>query len=523
MSTFSRIARVGALCAVAAVYGTPAVAQPVQPVPAPSPLSSPSESPAVPVSPSALPPAGTIPSAITLNVTGMPADGNFLETQIYRSLDRLIRPTLRAGASVRFGTIVPWPLPALSPDGRAEATVAVTIAGDSTSAWVSAVTTVDMTNVGLTVPGPSVLYLSDDPEYVNSVGLLFRGTVTAARAARMYYYHADVGLPHDLDVVLTATKPSRVHVMQSAAGPDLDVMSVGHTVSRDSLLYQMQHEGVIADVVPGVPYVLRHDLMLQGELIAGSTDVAVLSGGPVTVSVVSSLAGGSPDAYLNGPRLAFDGHNRHGAFDLDGFGDLEGDYTVGGPDVAVKYGSSKRSPRNLDPADSGHDWGDYGVVHRIKFTLTNPTDTPQPVYMYEKPLGGPVRSSFIVDGQLKEVGCVRVAQPYWFMTYQLAPHSTSASTTLTMTDGGSFYPLEFGVSGTMPFPYTPRVGSANGCSPTVAPTASRPPPAPSPTMVPVPPTAVASPWPTMVPVPPPAPLTTPSPLATATLRSPRPI
>ncbi len=101
--------------------------------------------------------------------------------------------------------------------------------------------------------------------------------------------------------------------------------------------------------------------------------------------------------------------------------------------------------------------------------MTNPTDSAQQVYMYERPLGGPVRSSFIVDGQLKEVGCVRLAQPYWFMTYQLAPHSTSASTTLTMPDGGSFYPVEFGVSGTMPFPYIPRVGSAAGCSPTVAP------------------------------------------------------
>ncbi len=108
--------------------------------------------------------------------------------------------------------------------------------------------------------------------------------------------------------------------------------------------------------------------MLQGELIAGSTDLSIVGGGTATVSIVSSLAGGKPDGYLNGPRLAFDGHNRHGAFDLDGFGDLSGDYTVGGPDVAVKYGSSKRSPRNLDPADAGHDYGDYGVVHRIRFT-----------------------------------------------------------------------------------------------------------------------------------------------------------
>jgi hypothetical protein len=467
----------------------------------------------------ALPPAGVVPSEISLNVTGSPADGGFLASQILRALNRVIRPTLRPGASMRFGAMVPWPLPPLNSGDRTAATVAVTIAGDSGSSWVSAVTTVDITNVPLPVPSPAVLYLSDDPEYINSTGLVFRGTVADGRPTRLYYYHSDVGLPHDLDVVLTATKPSRVHVMQSAAGPDLDVMSVGHTVSRDSLLYQMQHEGVIADIVPGVPFVLRHDLMLQGELIAGSTDLSLVSGGPVSVSIVSSLAGGKPDDYLNGPRLAFDGHNRHGEFNLDdGFGDMGGDYTVGGPDVVVKYGSSKSSPHNLDPADTGHDFGDYGVVHRIRFTLTNPTDSAQQVYMYERPLGGPVRSSFIVDGQLKEVGCVRLAQPYWFMTYQLAPHSTSASTTLTMPDGGSFYPLEFGVSGTMPFPYTPPVGSAAGCSPTGTPATlpSRPPsPAPPVSGTPIPgPSGAASPQPSGTP---PSALT-PAPGATATLK-----
>ena len=135
------------------------------------------------------------------------------------------------GASVRYGAIVPWPLPALNPGDRAEATVAVTIAGDSGSAWVSAVTSVDITNVALTVPLPSVFYLSDDPEYVNSTGLLFRGTVATGDAARIYYYHADVGLPHDLDVVLTARRRrasilcSRLRVRISTS------MSVGHTVS----------------------------------------------------------------------------------------------------------------------------------------------------------------------------------------------------------------------------------------------------------------------------------------------------
>jgi hypothetical protein len=104
-------------------------------------------------------------------------------------------------------------------------------------------------------------------------------------------------------------------------------------------------------------------------------------------------------------------------------------------------------------------------VHRITFTLINPTDDAHPVYLYEKPLGGPVRGTFLVDGQLKELGCARLPQPYWITTYQLPAHSTGATTTVTMTDGGSFYPVEFGVTETQPLPYTPPMGSPDGCSP----------------------------------------------------------
>ena len=411
-------------------------------------------------------PAGVIPSALSVEVTGSPAaDGLFLDAQIRDALDRRIRPTLRPGASIRYGPVVPWPLLPLAPGQRAAVNVTVSVAGDDPSAAVTATTTVTLDNVAVAPTSPAVLFLSDDPEYFQSEGLVFHNTVAIERPARLYYYHSDVGVPRDLDVVLTASVPSRVQMIASSSGPDLDVMSVGHSVSRDFLRFQQANEGVVVDVEPGRPVVVRHTLMLQGEVVAGSLDLHVVSGGTVGVSVIGSPAGGRPDQFLNGPRVAYDGHRRHGVFDLASYGPIAGAFTVGGPPAAVQYGARTPTPRNLDPNDDGHDYGDYGVLHRITFALANPTDDPHRVYLYEKPLGGPVRSSFVVDGQLKEIGCVRVSQPYWIATYQLAPHSTGATTTLTMTDGGSFYPLEFGVTEAQPQPYTPPVGAPDGCSP----------------------------------------------------------
>lgn len=420
-----------------------------------------------------LPPAGIIPPNISLTVTGAPATApDVLDTQIRAALDRTIRPTLRPGAAVNYGPIVPWPLVALSSGFATAVNVTVTIDGNDTNSAVTGVTTVTIDNVPLAAATPRVLFLSDDPEYLRSNGLVFAGNVTAAQPARLYYYHSDIGVPRDLDVVLTAAVPSRVQLIESAAGPDLDVMTVGHTVSRDLLRFEGADEGAVVEIEPGKPFVARHALMIQGELAAGAIDVHVVSGGAVTVSVVAAAAGGRPEVYLSGPRLPFDGRSRHGIFDLDGFGNIAQTYTVGGPDVAVKYGGRTPTPQNLEPGDPGHDYGDYGIIDRITFRLINPTDTPQLAYLYEKPLGGPVTSSFLIDGRLKELGCVRMPQPYWVATYDLPAHSNGNSTTVTMTDGGSFYPLEFGVTATQPLPYTPPVGTPDGCSPLATPSSS---------------------------------------------------
>ncbi len=427
----------------------------------PSPAPTPS---------AALVPAGAIPTTITLGLTGTPeADAAFLDEKIRAALDRTIRPTLRPGASVAYGPIVPWPLTPLPSGERAAVDVTVTITGDDASVAASGVTLVVLDSVTVMRADPTVLFLSDDPEYLLGEGIVYRGDVAAGRPARLYYYHSDLGVPRDLDVVLTAAVPSRVHLIDSAAGPDLDVMSVGHAVSRDYLRYRQNAEGTVVDVVPGKPFVVRHALMLQSEVVAGVVDIGVLSGGPVAASVIATAAGGHPEAYLAGPRVAFDEHHRHGAFDVSNYGTMAETYAVGDPPKSVQYGSRNPTPQNLVSGDDGHDFGDYGVVRRMTFTLANASDASQLVYFYEKPLGGPVRSSFIIDGQLKEVGCVRLPQPYGIMTYQLPPHSTGASTIVTMTDGGSFYPLEFGLTDAPPLPVTPPVGAPDGCSPVAPP------------------------------------------------------
>lgn len=418
-------------------------------------------------------PAGVVPPTLALTVTGNPAGPRFLQAEIQQALSRVIRPTLRPGASITFNPLQ-IPLQPLQPGFQTTVDVPVTLWGTQNISPVYATTAVSIDNIPLDLTAPLTLFYDDDPEYVPTPGVLFSGTVQPDNPARLYYYHDDLGLPKDVAVVLTpaTSQPTRVQLIDVSGGPDLDVMSVGHDITNTFLLREPRNEGIITDLAPQTPFVLHNAMALAGELIAGVVDVRVLMGGPVNVTVVATPAGDALADFLNGPPAPPDGHHRSGVFNLTGFGSETIAYTVGGPDASYEYGGREVTPPNVDPKSTGRDFGDYGVVHHFTFDINNPGDTDQTVYLYEKPTGWPTINSFIVDGQLKQMGCVRVPDRYEITQYDVPPQTQTTSTIVTMTDGGSAYPLEIGLTQNPPLPTTPPMPDPDGCFPKATPTPS---------------------------------------------------
>jgi hypothetical protein len=470
-----------AFAGLAAFAAVRAAGAQVQPSPTASPaLVAPSPTASATV-------AGVVPSQLSVMVTGDPADADFVQSRIRDALDRAIRPTLRPGAVVRYGPIAPLP-PELAPGFETSVTVPVQIAGAADGADVDGASQVTVANVASAPFEPSLLLFDDDPEYVRGAGVLLRGTVDDQHPSRIYYYHENVGEPRRFVLLIAASAgaPARVAVTEVTAGPDGDVMGVGHSATQTFLLRKPRNEGIVVDLAPAETLVVRDLAAGDAQVVAAAVDVAVLTGGAVTVTIMAIPPEADPASFLDGPRLPADGHNRHGTFLLGAYGATSLAYAVGGPDASLTYGDRNHSPPNADPGDPGRDVGDYGVLHRITFDLTNPSDVPATAYLYEKPLGGGVRSSFLVNDVLQDLGCVRVPNRYQVGAYPLAARSRSALRVVTMTDGGSSYPLEVGVTATPPLPTTPPITAPDGCFPK--------PEAPSP-----PPSAVPSATPTLAP------------------------
>jgi hypothetical protein len=450
--------------------------------------------------------AGTIVPEATLDVTGSPAGADWLMRQVDAFVARLTRAL--PGTQTQIGQTVVPVLP-LAPGEQTQFSIPVSVTSPTGTYFDQTGTTVvNVENVPVDPFDPALLFYDDDPEKVSADGVLFRGTVTAAQPARLYYYHVDVGGPRNLIVAVGSDSqdPTSVQLIDTVAGPNEDVMHVGNVTTRTFLVTKQQGEGVIVNLSQDAPYFVHDATFGNGQLVAGTLDVRVMSGGPAVVTVMAVSPGTDPLTIVDQPPLPGDGHHRTGVFRIAGYGNETLAYTAGGPDASVTIGDRQPTPPRADPTASGHDYGDYGVIHTIDLTLANPGAAPATAYLYFKPLAGDARASFLVNGAPAQIGCVRQPLPYEVAPFTLTPGQTSHVRVQTMTDGGSNYPVQVGVTATPPQPSAPPLFAPDGCFPKpalpVSPLSSPAPPSPLPSASPA---AAPSPSPSSSPLPGPTP------------------
>jgi hypothetical protein len=263
-------------------------------------------------------------------------------------------------------------------------------------------------------------------------------------------------------------------MVESFAGPNIDVMTVGHTASKNFLIQEPHNEGVVIDLTNGAPFFRRDVPMLMQQGVANIADFQILQGGPVTITVLAASPNVPVASLLYAPQLPGDGKGRHGVFALGAYGGQRIDYTVGTQDTFVTIGDRDQTVPKAAAADPGADFGDYGVMFNLTLVAHNQDDTPQTVYIYEAPRGGPVRASYLLDNSATptELGCATsppsaTSPPrrYLIGQFDVGPHSAQAHLVRFMTDGGSNYPLEIGLTSTPPEPQTPPIFGPDGCFP----------------------------------------------------------
>jgi hypothetical protein len=391
------------------------------------------------------PPAGVVPDELRLTLAGSAVAPDFATAQIAAGLSRAAH--LQTGASL---TSAP-PSPAtLRPGDRLDLRVPVELHGNGAFVDVAGTTTVHLGVVALPPLEPGELMYSDDPENLpaSADGVLFRDTLGAGEAARLYLYHASLVAGRHVTLALRAGSAStRVELLGASAGPSNDYLATGHAASVQYLRARRAQNSLVVDIDPGQPFLLPLSSrpLESDDLVAGVFDLRVLSGGPLAVLCIATTGSTDPSTLLDAPRVAGDGHLRTGTFALDA-PPLSLALRVGEPEPApISAGmptiTALRAPRALA--------GGYGVVQHLTITLENPGAAASDVYLYEIPSGNAVTTTLFFDGDPTplEVACVKTAGArYLVRKFSVQAGARVQTGADYMTDGASSYPIEFGLS-----------------------------------------------------------------------------
>jgi hypothetical protein len=406
------------------------------------------------------PAAGTLPADVNVEVAGT-VTPLFFAARVHDAIVQ--RSVLQPFVDVRL----PF-LPIDLTPGRAVQSVTLPVQAqiDGKGTFVNVTAT---TNVHVQIDGPvpsalaQTLFYSDSPEYVSADGVLFRSVtpVTQARPARIYLYHVAMTEPRSFALVLRARGiAAHVALTGAVAPPSTKYLCAGHRATADYFRERHRGESAIAAVAPRRPFVfpLQSDMHVR-ELVAAAYDVAVLDGGAVDVEVVSTAHGIDPLSVADDPEAPLDPSRRKGEFSLAApVRPISLDLRIGSndeePSIDIGLGSVEGTPEfpNLRPGPTFFP-GDYGIVRPVRLHLVNATDTPQTAYLYEVALNRALTSTFWFDGDLTPTEVPMVTSPnqrYLVRAFPLAPNEDRTVTGEYMTDGGSNYTAEYGLTADQP-------------------------------------------------------------------------
>ena len=436
------------------------------------------------------PNASFVPSDVDVALTGSPT-ADFVTAQIRAAVVRAAQPLPGATLTVGDATLPPT----LLPGARIDAPVRIRADGANRYVDVDGFSNVHVTFAPPAKIDPTVLFYSDDPENVRADGVLFSGMLTAQAPVRLYYYHQSATPQRQIAIVLDSPAGgASITVVSRGAGPNAAVMYVGQSATFRYLDDRARGAGVALDVPLGAPLeIFAGDRALApGDLVAGVLDFSIVNGDPVRVTVLSLSPGADVRALLGETELPSDGRGRRGEYDLATPLSMSLAYTVGGAEPApVVVGNSTIA--NLRAGGRALA-GEYGILRPVTLALTNPTPAPAVVYLYELPIGYPVTTTIAFDGDPMpmHLQCAKNRNRYLVRAFTVPANGTANVTGSYMTDGGSTYPLTFGLTATPPLPLPASMTEADGCypKPAAAPSAN-PPASPLPSTAPATPASAA--------------------------------
>lgn len=380
--------------------------------------------------------AGKAFDSTAIQITGDPAGADFVEEQAVRAAWLISYP--QPGARVRAGAVTDSrPLAA---DDSELVHVPIGITGPDYYPFHQTVG-VKVTNLAQPRVPPKLLLVSDYPETITEDGTLFYADVQPYEPARLLYYHYEPPKSINRRVLVKVQNngidASLLQLLAGIAGPDSNVLAVGHESTKSFLAHEAAGEGEIFEVPPRATINIVDQMLEPDTVVSGLMQVRVVSGSAVRLAVVVQDAATSPVEPISAMLLSSAVKHARGVYQLPEFF-YDEFYTIGGPPTQLAIGKLPL-PNLVQGEVLG---GDYGVKQSADIALLNPGEREARVGMWFEPRGGRATGTFIVDGGLLQVHAVDAGKTVLLRTFSVPARGYRQVHVVTMPEGGSSYPVK---------------------------------------------------------------------------------
>jgi hypothetical protein len=383
--------------------------------------------------------AGTIPSDVSIRITGRPATPQFVRDQAFEAALAAARP--KDGAAILASPESVDVSQPLNVDDIMTVDVPMQLQGDRYFT-VQGTTHVHVENFAQPPIRPQSLLVSDFPETLKENGILFTADLTAKGAERFLYYHYNPGTQPDRRIVLRAqnvsSQPALVQFIAGEAGPEANEMEVGHLSTQRFLVHLAQNEGSVVTIPGNTTVSLMTQDLPARSVVSGLLQLHEIEGPPLHLTLVAQNQTDPIDGPIPTSAL-LDGDTPHarGIYPIPEFF-FNYNYDAEGPDLEIPIGQIPLP--NLVHGQTLA--GDYGVLQSVTIRMVNnDRHNARQLALYASPRGGRATGTFVIDRVLVRAHAMAAFGHYKLRQYTIPPGSFVRTEIVTMPEGGSSYPL----------------------------------------------------------------------------------
>lgn len=383
--------------------------------------------------------AGYPPQDVAIKVTGHPAPGAIVAEASLTAVSGSTR--LNPGARLRFPSQMPN-IPSVDRGQTVRFALPVEIVGGDEYFPVSARVNVSVQSVELEVKESNLLVVSNRPERVDRDGVLMEYTFSDHEPTRLMYSHMNETMADRnlwVNLYNETNQPIDVWIGSSFAGPNRNEVHTGHMAAVRFLRQQGAEAGYIVQIPAGKRFVVADHLMLKKDLLSGFANFQIVGQGKLRVEVHSALAPSRNETKgvvrLGGPFNPFKIHP-HGVFAQPYFEEWV-DLSNSSEPTSVPYGIS---PWLIDFETGLPNTGNFGVLYRYHFVLSNKSSQGMDFELVFRPTAGPGAGSFLVDGDILEAPFAKGGVETRLGRFRVEPNSERTVDVVTLPEASSNYP-----------------------------------------------------------------------------------